>query len=120
MAADSPIHIPDYVVMFDPESKNQMRDLAEVLVHLLERAEGLTGPVHSCLSTICREITLLFEGTQETFKVMADWSERFGGTVTARPGTDSDGAALVVCELRFAYLGASLEAHAYIKPPVTG
>jgi len=51
---------------------------------------------------------------------MADWSERFGGTVTARPGTDSDGAALVVCELRFAYLGASVEAHAYIKPPVTG
>jgi hypothetical protein len=68
MAADSPIHIPDYVVMFDPESKNQMRDLAEVLVHLLERAEGLTGPVHVCLSTICREISLLFEGTQETFE----------------------------------------------------
>jgi hypothetical protein len=119
MATDSPIHIPDFVVMFDPESKNQMRDLAEVLVELLGRAEGLTGPRHVCLSTVCREISLLFEGAQETFQVLAQWAERFGGTVTAAPDTDSDGKALVYCELKFAYLGAMVEAHAYIKP-VTG
>jgi hypothetical protein len=115
--SDTPVNIPDYVIMVDPESKNQLRDLAEVLVEMLGHVEGLPGPNHACLSIHCREISLLFPGDQEAFAVLGKWAEQFGGTVTASPGTDSDGKSLVIGEVRFAYLGASVEAHAYIRTP---
>ena len=119
MTAEYPIHIPDYVVMFDPQSKNQLKDLAQVLAELLSTAEDIGGPIHACLSTCTREISLLVEGTPEAFELLARWSERFGGVVSAQPDTDHDGKAMVTTELRFTYLGAVVDLHAYVKP-VTG
>jgi len=49
MAADSPIHIPDYVVMFDPSPKNRCGTWPRSSSSAGARG-GLTGPVHSCLS----------------------------------------------------------------------
>jgi hypothetical protein len=45
---------------------------------------------------------------------MAQWAEHFGGTVTGCPHNDRDGRESVHCQVRFPYLGVSVEAYAFI------
>ena len=66
------------------------------------------------LSTGGQEVSFGFPGRKETFRTLAQWAERFGGTVTGEPYTREDGEESVYCQVRFPYLGVTVEAYAFI------
>jgi hypothetical protein len=61
-----------------------------------------------------QEIGLSFPGHRDTFRALARWAERFGGTVTGEPYTNKDGEESVYCQVKFPHLGLSVEAYAFI------
>ena len=75
-------------------------DLARIAADLLENAadSGLPVPDMARLSTGGQEVSFGFPGRKETFRTLAQWAERFGGTVTGEPYTRDDGEESVYCQ----------------------
>jgi hypothetical protein len=105
------IEIPDYIT--------RAKSLAEMLLataDLLKQAadSNLPTPAHATLYQSCQEVKLGFRGERDSFHALADWATRFGGTVTGEPYTRDGSAPSVLCQVRFPYLGLSVEASAFI------
>ena len=105
------IEIPGYIAR-----AKTVADLARAAADLLENAadSGLPVPDMARLSTGGQEVSVSFPGRKETFRTLAQWAERFGGTVTGEPYTRDTGEESVYCQVRFPYLGVTVEAYAFI------
>jgi hypothetical protein len=109
---DTAMNIPDYVIMITPADKRTTAELAAFAVGLL--VEDLPQPAYVSFSQGVQEISLQFADTPDSFRALAQWAERFGGTVTGFPHTHSDGHESVHCEVKFTADGVQVEAYAFI------
>ena len=109
---DVAIRIPGYVEI---KQAHTIRDLAGALTDLLNEATGLGVPRRA--EVWSGEIELAFDRDPGTFRVMAQWAGRFGGTLTGEPAHDNDGRPLVRCEVRFVYHAIDVRAYAYVRAP---
>ena len=105
------IEIPSYITR-----AKSLIDLTLITSDLLEKAEdsGLPAPRYFSVSQSGQEVCLQFGDTPDSFQAMAQWAERFGGTVTACPHNDRDGRESAHVQVRFAHLGVHVEAYAFI------
>jgi len=108
------IDIPDYVTVVGPATDLPVRALTDAATMLLSANADLPEPRHVSVSAAGQEIELQFSGDPSTFRAMAQWAERFGGTITGQPGTDDDGTPFVRCEVRFTADTIPVRAYAYI------
>jgi hypothetical protein len=110
------IEIPGYVTR-----AKSLTDMTLITADLLEKAEdsGLPVPRYFSVSQRVQEVCLQFGDTPDSFHAMAQWAERFGGTVTACPHNDRDGRESVHCQVKFPYLGLNVEAYAFITADQT-
>src|SRR5262249_34971476 len=105
------IDIPDYITRAKP-----LTDMTRIAADLLQHAadSGLPAPNAIRVSHGCQEISLAFPGHRDTFAALAQWAERFGGTVTGEPFTRDDGEESVYCQVKFPYQDVTVEAYAFI------
>ena len=105
------IDIPDYVTRAKP-----LTDMTRIAADLLGHAadSDLPAPNAIRVSHGCQEISLCFPGHRDTFAALAQWAERFGGTVTGEPFTSDDGRESVYCQVKFPHQGVAVEAYAFI------
>ena len=115
--AQTAIEIPGYVTMITPAEKRSIDGLAEYAADLLAKNYDLPGPVYFSVSEAGQEVSLQFAGTPGSFRALAQWAERFGGTVTGCPTTHDDGRQSVHCEVKFTDHGVKVEAYAFITAP---
>jgi len=110
------IDIPDYVTR-----AKSLTDMTRITADLLARAAeaNLPAPGNIQLYHCGQEVRLGFRGHQDTFRTLAQWAERFGGTVTGELFTNDDGQESVHCQVRFPYQGLTVEAHAFITADET-
>src|SRR5512142_2776403 len=113
------IEVPDFVTMTEPAPDKPMAELAVALVAMFTEDDSLPQPRYLSLSVTGQEIDMQFGQTPDTFHTLAQWAERFGGTVTGSRAEDIDGQPAVRCEVRFAYAGAGVKAYAYIRTTST-
>jgi hypothetical protein len=112
--AQTAIEIPDYVTMITPVGKRSIDALAEYAADLLAANSDLPAPVYFTVSEAGQEVSLQFGGTPGSFRALAEWAERFGGTVTGCPTSHDDGRQSVHCEVKFTDHGVKVEAYAFI------
>ncbi len=110
---ETAIEIPDYVTMVTPGQKRSIDALAEYAANLLAK-NGLPAPVYFSVSEGAQEVSLLFGDTPDSFRALAKWAERFGGTVTGCPYNHDDGRQSVHCAVKFTDHGVNVEAYAFI------
>jgi hypothetical protein len=115
--AQTAIEIPGYVTMITPVEKRSIDALAEYAADLLAENSDLPGPVYFSVSEAGQEVSLQFGGTPDSFRALAEWAERFGGTVTGCPTTHDGGRQSVHCEVKFTDKGVKVEAYAFITAP---
>jgi hypothetical protein len=115
--AQTALEIPDYVTMITPAEKWSLGALAEYTADLLSENHDLPGPVFFSVSEAGQEVSLQFAGTPACFRALAQWAERFGGTVTGCPTTHDDGRQSVHCKVKFTDHGVKVEAYAFITAP---
>jgi hypothetical protein len=110
------IQIPDYIAR-----AKTLTDLTLIATDLFKLAadSDLPMPDMARVSTGGQEVSLSFPGHRDTFRTLARWAERFGGTVTGEPYTREDGEQSVYCQARFPYLGVTVEAYAFIPADQT-
>jgi len=113
--AQTAIEIPDYVTMITPADKRSIDALAEYAADLLAQNSDLPAPVYFSVSEAGQEVSLQFGDTPDSFRALAQWAERFGGTVTGCPTTHDDGRQSVHCEVKFTDNGVKVEAYAFIS-----
>jgi hypothetical protein len=108
---DTKIEIPDFITRAKP-----LTDIIRIAADLLEHAQdsGLPVPDMARVSRGGQEVSFGFPGCVQSFHTLADWAERFGGTVTGEPHTHEDGRESVYCQVRFPYLGVSVDGYAFI------
>jgi hypothetical protein len=111
---ESAIEIPGYVTMITPAEKWSIGALAEYTADLLSENHDLPAPVYFSVSEAGQQVSLQFVGTPGSFRALAQWAERFGGTVTGCPTTHDDGRQSVHCEVKFTDHGVKVEAYAFI------
>ena len=114
---ETALEIPGYVTMITPAEKRSIDALAEYAADLLAANSDLPAPVYFSVSEAGQEVSLQFAGTPGTFRALAQWAERFGGTVTGCPTTHEDGRQSVHCEVKFTDHGVKVEAYAFITAP---
>ena len=115
--AQTALEIPDCVTMITPVGKRSIDALAEYAADLLAENSDLPAPVYFSVSEAGQQVSLQFAGTPGSFRALAQWAERFGGTVTGCPHTSEDGRQSVHCEVKFTDHGVKLEAYAFITAP---
>jgi hypothetical protein len=115
--AQTAIEIPGYVTMITPTEKRSIDELAEYAADLLAEYHDLPGPVYFSVSEAGQQVSLQFADTPGSFRALAEWAERFGGTVTGCPHTHGDGRHSVHCEVKFTDHGVKVEAYAFITAP---
>jgi hypothetical protein len=111
---ETAIEIPGYVTVVEPVPDLPVRALTDAATMLLSANADLPEPRHVSVSAASQQIEMQFTGDPSTFRVMAQWAERFGGTVTGQPGADDDGTPYVRCEVRFTAEQIPVRAYAYI------
>ena len=112
------IEIPDYVTMVTPAPQRCIAWLAEYADDLLTNNSDLPAPRYFSVSQGGQEVCLQFGDTPDSFRALALWAERFGGTVTGCPHT-RDGQQSVHCQVKFTDHGVRVEAYAFITPGQT-
>jgi hypothetical protein len=108
------IEIPGYVTMVTPAQKRDIAALAGYIAELLTGNSDLPAPQYFSVSQHGQEVSFQFGDTRDSFRALAQWAERFGGTLTGEPHT-YDGWQSVHCEVKFTDHGVNVVAYAYIK-----
>ena len=108
------LEIPDYVTIVTPAEKRSIAELVAFAVGLL--VEDLPQPTYVSVSQSGQEISLQFGDTPDSFRALAEWAERFGGTITGCPYTREEQNS-VHCQVKFTADGVRVEAYAFITPP---
>ena len=105
------IEIPDYITR-----AKSVTEMTRAAADLLEHADDAALPAPDIIrvSRGSQEISLSFPGHRGTFRTLAQWAERFGGTVTGEPYTRDDGEESVYCQVKFPHQGIAVEAFAFI------
>src|SRR5262249_13845110 len=105
------IEIPEYVTR-----AKSLTDITRTITDLLEHAadSGLPVPDMARFSHGSQEVSFGFPGHRDPFRTLAQWAERFGGTVTGEPYTRDNGEESVYCQVKFPYQGITVEAYAFI------
>ena len=111
----SPIQIPGYVTMVTADRRD-IRGLASYAAGLLADTSDLPAPRYFSVSEGGQEICLQFGDDPGSFRALALWAERFGGTVTGQPHTRSDGHQSIHCQVKFTADGVTVEAYAFVTP----
>ena len=111
---ETAIEIPGYVTMITPAQKRDICGLASYAAELLLENSDLPAPVYFSISQAGQEVSLQFGDTRDSFRALAQWAERFGGTVTGEPRTYENGRQSVHCEVKFTNDGVKVEAYAFI------
>src|SRR6266516_252595 len=102
--------------MITPADKRSIDALAEYAFALLAENYDLPAPVYFSVSHAGQEVSLQFGDTSDSFRALAQWAERFGGTVTGCPTTHQDGRQSVHCEGKFTDNGVKVEATSSFTP----
>lgn len=110
MTGTTAVTIPDYVTV---KRSHTIRDLAGTVADLLDEANGLESP--ESVDLYRDKIELMFSRDPRTFQALAQWAERFGGTVTGEPNEDTNGRPVVRCDVRFIYHAVDIHAYAYVR-----
>jgi hypothetical protein len=110
---DAALEIPDYVTLITPADKRPLGALAQYAADLLDATSDLPAPVYFSVSSAGQEVCLQFGDTPDSFRALAQWAERFGGTVTGCPHT-REGQQSVHCQVKFTDHGVNVEAYAFI------
>jgi hypothetical protein len=108
------IDIPDYVTIVR-RNRKVLPGLAEIAADLLAAAGDLPVPVYFSVSEATQEVSFQFGDGPETFRAMAEWAERFGGTLTGEPRTLDDGRESVHCKVTFPYKSVNVELYAFVR-----
>jgi hypothetical protein len=110
------IEIPGYITR-----AKTLTDMTLILADLLEKAEdsALPAPNSAQLYHGSQDVLLGFPGRQASFHILAQWAERFGGTVTGDPYTHEDGRESIYTRARFDYMGVTVDASAFITAEET-
>src|SRR5512140_3075265 len=108
--AETAMEIPAYVTMITPAEKWSIGALAEYAADLLSENHDLPGPVYFSVSEAGQQVSLQCAGPPGSFRALAQWAERVGGTVTGCPTTHEDGRQSVLCEVKFTDHGVKVEA----------
>ena len=111
--APTAFEIPGYVTMITPAEKWSIGALAAYAADLLSENHDLPGPVYFSVSEAGQEVSLQFGDTPGSFRALAQWAERFGGTITGCPYT-REGQNSVHCQVKFTADGVKVEAYAII------
>jgi hypothetical protein len=111
---ETALEIPDYVTMITPAEKRSIAELAAFAVGLL--VEDMPQPTYFSVSLGGQEVSLQFGDTSDSFRALAEWAERFGGTITGCPYT-REGQNSVHCQVKFTADGVQVEAYAFITAP---
>ena len=114
--SETAIEIPDYVTMITPAGKRTIDALAEYAADLLAANSDLPAPAYFSVSESGQAVSLQFGDSHDSFRALAQWAERFGGTVTGCPYT-RDGQQSVHCQVMFTDHGVKVEAYAFITAP---
>jgi hypothetical protein len=109
---DTTTGIPEYVPMVTPATTRSTAELAACAVGLL--VEDLPQPGYFSISQRGQEISFQFGDTPESFRALAQWAERLGGTVTSHPHTHQDGRQSIYCHTESTADGVRVEAYAFI------
>jgi hypothetical protein len=109
------IEVPDYVTMVTPATKRDMWGLASYVADVFAEHRDLPAPAYFSISHAGQEVCLQFGDTPDSFRALALWAERFGGTVTGEPHTNRDGQESVHCQVKFTDHGVNVEAYAFIS-----
>jgi hypothetical protein len=112
--AQTALEIPDSVTMITPAEERSIGALAAYAADLLTDNHDLPSPVYFTVSLAGQVVSLQFADTPGSFRALAQWAERFGGTVTGCPTTHDDGRQSVHCEVQFTDHGMKVEAYAFI------
>ena len=112
--AETATDIPDYVTIITPAHKRDISGLARYAADLLLENSDLPAPVYFSTSQAGQELSLQFADSRDTFRAMATWAERFGGTVTGEPVTRDDGRQSIHCEVKFTDHGVNVQLYAFI------
>jgi len=113
------IEVPGFVTMTEPTPDKAMAELAVALVAMFTEDQTLPQPRYLSLSASGQEIDMQFGSEPDTFRVLAQWAERFGGTVTGSRAEDVHGEPSVRCEVKFPYAGVQVKAYAYVHTTST-
>jgi hypothetical protein len=97
-----------------PVQRRSIDALAEYAANLLAANSDLPAPRYYSVSQHRQEVSLMFDDTPDSFRALAEWAERFGGTLTGQPHT-YDGWQSVHCEVKFTDHEVKVEAYAFIK-----
>ena len=108
------IDVPDYVTMITPKETLTAAELAQRAADLLTANPDLPAPENVTVSVACRELSFLFPGVPASFKALAQWAERFGGTIIGEPHVRTDGTESVYCTIEFFDHGVHVEAYAFV------
>ena len=111
---ETALDIPSYVTLVTPADKRSITALAEYAASLLAGNSDLPAPVYFSVSRGAQEVSLQFGDTRDSFRALAEWAERFGGTITGCPSTRDDGRQSVHCQVKFTDHGVNVEAYAFI------
>jgi hypothetical protein len=112
--AETAIEIPGYVTMISPAGKRSIAALAEYTAGLLAANSDLPAPQYLTMSQHGQEVVFQFDDTPASFRALAQWAERFGGTLTGEPHT-YDGWQSVHCTVKFTDHEVKVEAYAFVK-----
>ena len=112
--AETAIEIPEYVTMVTPGQQRSIDALAQYAADLLAENSDLPAPQYFTVSQHGQDVCLQFADTPDSFRALAQWAERFGGTLTGEPHT-YDGWQSIHCEVKFTDHGVNVVAYAYIK-----
>jgi hypothetical protein len=108
------IEVPEFVTMTEPEPDKPMAELAVALVAMFTEDQTLPQPRYLSISASGQEIDMQFGTEPDTFHTLAQWAEKFGGTVTGYRTEDVHGEPAVRCEVKFPYAGVQVKAYAYV------
>jgi hypothetical protein len=118
--ADTAIEIPGYVTIIEPTPRKSVQQLARHVGDLLTEHHDLPAPVYFSVSQAGQEACFQFADCADSFRAMAQWAERFGGTVTGEPHTRDDGRSSIHCQVKFTDHGVSVELYAFITTAQAG
>jgi hypothetical protein len=112
--AETVIEFPGSVTMSTPAEKRSIDALAEYAADLLAANGDLPAPVYYAVSQFAQQVSFMFDDTPASLRALAEWAERFGGSVISQPHTH-DGWQSVHCQVKFTDHGVNVEAFAFIK-----
>jgi hypothetical protein len=107
------IQIPDYVTMTDTTTITAAV-IARHVADLLTEHSDLAAPALFVIHVRSPELELQFPDSPDSFRALASWADRFGGTLRGEPRTDDPGRESVYCTVRFSFQGIEAKLYAYI------